>query len=276
MTTTLNLLGHRALITIRGETAETFLQNLVSQDVIDIPGQTWRYAALLTPQGKFLHDMFITRHDGLLWLDVDRERRDDLMKRLMMFRLRQKLDLALQDDHIIAWSASDLPETGPVVSFAAPDPRHAQMGQRCLLPASSLADCSTDLSDYHHKRLSLAIGEAGVDIWPDKDTLAEHHFEAIHGVSYTKGCYVGQEVNARMKHRGLLKKSLRCLAIEGDPPVSGQAIFKNDQEVSVLRSVFGSLALAMLRHRDLDHPLTLEDGRTIDVLPLPESHKLSD
>ena len=250
-------LQDRALLRISGPDAAGFLNPLVSSDVAPVGRAA--YAALLTPQGKFLHDFLIyTVAEGDLLVDVAAGRRADLKRRLTLYRLRAKVELT----ELEGWQGyalfgsgqtPEMPEGG--VLFA--DPRLPALGWRLWLPAGIEAPLPrADAAAYEAHRIALGVPDGARDIEVDKGLLLENHFEALHGVDFKKGCYIGQELTARTKYRGLLKKQLYRVEGSGDLPAMGTPITANGQEVGQLRSVSGSSGLALLRldatSQDLD------------------------
>lgn len=251
-------LPDRALLRLSGPPgdegqAAAFLNPLISSDVA-AAGRA-AYAALLTPQGKFLHDFLIyTAAGGELLLDVAAERRADLKRRLTLYRLRTRIELTDLDGwHGYALFGSGALPDLPAAAVVFADPRLPALGWRLWLPPeSSLAAVAppltiTGMAAYEAHRIALGVPDGARDIEVDKGLLLENHFEALHGVDFKKGCYIGQELTARTKYRGLLKKQLYRVQGAADLPASGTPITVNGQEVGQLRSVSGSIGLALLR-----------------------------
>jgi tRNA-modifying protein YgfZ len=263
-------LPHRAVIAIGGDDRVAFLHGLVSNDIAALaPGQA-RYATLLTPQGKFLHDMLVVESDGRLLLDVARNRREDLLRRLKVYKLRSKVTLTdLGEDWGVFASTQRLPSTNGI-SFA--DPRHVALGWRLLAPVDSvgkpdIADVTlADTDAWHRLRLPLGIPEPELDIEIEKSTLLEVGMDGLHAIDWQKGCYVGQELTARTKYRGLLKKQIFPVTIEGPLPPAGTVIVTDEgREAGVLRSGLEDRALALLR---LDALQTAPDNPTLQPVKL--------
>ena len=184
-----------------GEDAADFLQGLLTNDVA---GPLPVYAGLLSPQGKALFDMIVwPGAPGELLLDCEAGAADDLVKRLSLYRLRRKLGIDRDDATAVHWSASARDE-------AAADPRLAELGQRWLAPAS-LDDQSADQAWLAH-RLSLGVPEGRAELG---DVLwLETNAAELGGVSFTKGCYVGQENTARMNWRQKVNRRLVVVPLE--------------------------------------------------------------
>ena len=250
-------LPSRAVLSVSGEDRVSYLQGLVSNDVAAAAPGRAIWAALLTPQGKWLADFFIFAEGERLLLDVEAAQRDDLARRLMRFRLRAKVTIQAEAlDVVAAWDGLP-PPNGAV---AAPDPRLQAAGWRLLgtgLPVSADADA------YDRHRLQLGLPDGSRDMETEKSVLLEAGFDELSGVSWTKGCYLGQELTARTKYRGLLKRRLVPVSAAAALPPPGSPILDGGNEVGTLRSSNGSLGLALIRLDALDH--ALECGGPIKV-----------
>ncbi|PJI39481.1 folate-binding protein [Ferrovibrio sp.] len=239
----------RTLLRISGPDAAGFLNPLISSDVASEAGRAV-YAALLTPQGKFLHDFLVyTQSADTLLVDVAAERRADLKRRLTLYRLRARVELAEIEDWqgYALFGSGRMPEM-PEGSVLFTDPRLPALGWRLWLPANIAPPLTiTSLAAYEAHRIALGVPEGVRDIEVDKGLLLENHFEALNGVDFRKGCYIGQELTARTKYRGLLKKQLYRVEGKAALPAMGTPITAGGQEVGQLRSVSGSSGLALLR-----------------------------
>ncbi|MGV6850435.1 MAG: CAF17-like 4Fe-4S cluster assembly/insertion protein YgfZ [Marinibacterium sp.] len=223
----------RRILRLTGADTETFLQGLVSNDVAKLD-QGLVYAALLTPQGKYLADFFLARDGDDILLDVAEELGDMIEKRLAMYKLRA--------DVTIAPSGLNLQRgTGPAPEGALPDPRHPALGWRAYTAAAE----SDDGTDWDALRVAHLIPETGVELTPDTFIL-EAGFERLNGVDFRKGCYVGQEVTARMKHKTELRKGLARVDISG-PAETGAEILSNGKAAGTLLTRSGDQAIAYLR-----------------------------
>jgi folate-binding protein YgfZ len=261
------MLGDRAVLEIAGEDRRAFLQGLVSNDVEKVAPDRAIYAALLTAQGKYLHDFFIAEIGDAFLLDAEAARRVDLKRRLGLYRLRAKVTLGENGDRYIvaaafgsdALSLLDLPaEPGVAVPFAGGiayvDPRLPELGARLLLrrgaglaPLESAGFRIDDGTQYDRLRLSLGIPDGSRDLAVEKAILLESGFEELNGVDWQKGCYIGQELTARTKYRALIKKRLMPVTIEGPLPAPGTPVMLGDQEAGEMRTGRDGLGLALLR-----------------------------
>jgi folate-binding protein YgfZ len=234
----------RRLVTLTGADSLTFLQGLVSNDVrrLDQPGIV--YAALLTPQGKYLADFFVVNTGKALLLDLPEGLADTTLRRLSMYRLRadvQMTPVALTVTRGI----------GPTPEGALPDPRHPALGWRHYGAPLHEADV-----DWEALRVEHMIPETGIELIPDETFILEAGFEALNGVDFRKGCYVGQEVTARMKHKIELRKGLTRLRIDGAAPVGTPILMEDGREAGTLFTQSGGRALAHMRFDRMQGPMT--------------------
>ena len=243
MKKTIETQDQRAVITLSGPERKNLLQGIITNDVNRLKGGEAIYSALLSPQGKFLHDFFLVEKDDVLYLDCDAERADDLFRKLLMYRLRSDVEILDQSSslHIITSSDEITDET---ITFA--DPRHPSMGYRAIV--TEIPAAATNASSYHKRRIELGIAEGTCDFIVDKSTILEGHFEALNGVDFEKGCYVGQEVTARMKYRGKIKKLMLPVRLNGPAPEFGSDIEdENGNKIGDLRSHCDKNAIALFR-----------------------------
>ncbi len=288
------ILEDRAVIAVTGEDRTAFLQGLVSNDVERAGPARAIYAAFLTAQGKYLHDFFIVGHADALLLDCEAARRDDLHKRLSMYRLRSKVAIEPRPDLLVAavfgeGAADKLglagepgsEERGAAVVFAGGvafiDPRLAAASARALLPADSAAPAlekaglaAAGPEDYDDMRLSLGLPDGSRDLIVGKSTLLENGFEELAGVDWDKGCFLGQELTARTRYRGLVKKRLVPVSIEGALPEPGTIIEQDGRVAGEMRSGRGAQGLALLRLEALERgsqPLTAGPARLTPQKP---------
>jgi folate-binding protein YgfZ len=239
------LLPARGVIEIDGDDRVAFLQGLVSNDVaLAAPGRAV-WAALLTPQGKWLADFFILSDGASLLLDVERAQVDMLVQRLTRFRLRARVALSDLSGRLhvhVAWGGFPAGLAGMV---AAPDPRLPEAGWRILSPGPLVANATAEAWDAH--RLELGLPDGSADLESEKTVLLEAGFDELHGVSWDKGCYLGQELTARTKYRGLVKRRLVPVAIHGPLPPWGMPITRDGVEVGAMRSGRAGQGIALLR-----------------------------
>lgn len=257
----------RAVISVAGADARMFLQGLVSNDINRVSPERAVYAALLTAQGRFLHDMFIAELDGALVLDCEVERRIDLLKRLTLYKLRAKVTLTDASDRLsVALLFGDdaltplglSAEPGAAGRFAGGtvyvDPRLAALGARAILPRESARQsleqagfAAGSQESYDRLRIGLGVPDGSRDLPVEKALLMENGFDGLNGIDWQKGCYIGQELTARMRYRALVRKRLLPVHIEGPAPAPGTPVMLGEKEAGEMRSAVDGLGLALLR-----------------------------
>ncbi len=256
----LALLPGRAVLSVAGPDRVGFLQGLVSNDVaLAAPGRAV-WAALLSPQGKWLADFFILADGERLLLDCEAAGAEDLARRLTRFRLRAKV--AVASEPWLVHAAWDGAPAIPAEAVAAPDPRLPEAGWRVLAPDA--LGVTTTAADYDRHRLALGLPDGSRDMEVDKSVLLEAGFDELNGVSWSKGCYMGQELTARTKYRGLVKRRLLPVTVDGELPAPGAAVLRDGVEVGQMRSGDGVSGLALLRVGAAEGALSCE-GRALHV-----------
>jgi folate-binding protein YgfZ len=232
----------RTVLRIGGSGARDFLQGLVSNDLARLDRGAV-YAALLTPQGKYLFDFFLVAEGADVLLDVKSDRAQALAQRLAMYRLRAPITIDLAGLQVALG-------LGPAPEGAYPDPRDPRLGWRAYTPdaaAFAAALAPLDPERLTALRVELGVPETGVELIPDESYILEMGFERLHGVDFRKGCYVGQEVTARMKHKTELRKGLVRVTVEGEAPPAGAEIAASGKPAGALYTVQDGAGLAYLR-----------------------------
>jgi folate-binding protein YgfZ len=290
------VLDDRAVLAVSGPDRCSFLQGLVSNDVEKVSSDQARYAALLTAQGKYLHDFIVIERDAAIWLDAEAARLADLKRRLSLYRLRAKVTLDERPDLAIAAvfgggavAALGLPdEAGRARAFgngaALVDPRVAALGARCVLPRDGLRQAlvaagleEAEFAAYDRLRLGLGVPDGSRDLVLEKSILLESGFDELNGVDWQKGCYIGQELTARTRYRGLIKKRLFPVHIEGAAPAPGSVLKVDGREAGEMRSSRDGIGLALLRLEAVEdsRPLKLGDATLTPIaapwMRLPKS-----
>lgn len=259
-------LDDRAVLSLSGPDTGPFLQGLLTADVTKAgPGRAI-FGALLSPQGKYLHDFLICGKDDALWLECEAARTDDLLRRLRLYRLRARVEIDELADGVSVFAVigADAPARlglgagdGAAAPFAGgvafTDPRSAALGARVIAPedeAAAALDAAgiapAPRASYDRARLSLGIAEGGGEMPADKAFPLEFGFDALNGVSFDKGCFVGQEVTVRMKNRALVRKRAAPVAIDGPVPAPGATLALAGREAGVLCAVADGIGLALI------------------------------
>ena len=255
-------LDERGAIRIGGSDRDKFLQGLVTNDLEPLGGTPGRavYAGLLSPQGKILFDFFVVRDGETLLLDVKRSKAAELAKRLQLYKLRA--DVTVQDvsdgvEVAATWSASDAVDADPaapgVVQYR--DPRTSAAGSRIIAASGHLPPTNASASDYDAHRVSLGIPEGGKDFDFGDAYPHEAGFDIFNGVSFKKGCYVGQEIVARMQNKSVVRK--RVIPITSSAPLSGGSdVLFGEVPIGKVGTTAHNIALALVR---LDRAAEAED-----------------
>jgi len=287
MSSQFSLLPHRSVISVAGADRVEFLQGLISNDTRKVTPDQAIWAALLTPQGRFLNDMFVAdAGNETFYLETERERAPALAKKLKMYTLRSKVtveDLGATHDVAAAFGDDVSKALGIEGAVSFIDPRLETLGVRVIAPAGQAAAilsargfAEAPLAAYDALRLPLGVPDGSRDLQVEKALLLENGFDELNGVDWKKGCYMGQELTARTKYRALIKKRLFPVRVEGALPESGTPIHQNGEEVGELRSGTGDRALAMLKlEAARSGALTAGDARIVAEIPawmrLPEN-----
>lgn len=255
-------LEDRGVVSVTGADAEKFLGGLITNDLALIEagrpgGAPALYAALLSPQGKILFDFLIVRTaDGFL-LDTARDKAGDLVKRLSMYKLRAAVEIRdVSADHVVVavWGAAPVSTDALADAHVFPDPRFGPLGLRVLASADGAGDViasidgtSTPSETYHALRIGLGVPEGGKDFAFGDTFPHEALLDQLHGVSFTKGCFVGQEVVSRMQHRTTVRK--RVVPVSASVPLTAGPlpVLAGEAEIGRLGSVAGARGLALLR-----------------------------
>lgn len=234
----------RAVLSVTGPDAAKFLQGLVTNDVARLARDGIVYAALLSPQGKYLADLFLVAADGEVWLDVPRAAGDDLLRRLTLYRLRAQVAIAATDLAVLRG-------LGPMPPGAHPDPRDPRLGWRAYGPAQALG-APIDWPALH---VAARVPVHGADLVAGDSYILELDFPRVNGVDFRKGCYVGQEVTARMHHKTDLKRALLAVRLDGTATPGTPIHTPDGREAGRLGTIAGDRALALIRLDRASGPL---------------------
>ena len=238
-------LDDRAVIAVSGPEARPFLQGLITNDIESVAPQCAIYAALLTPQGKILFDFIIVEGDGALLIDCARAVRDALARRLSLYKLRAKVAIEPREqlEVLAEWDGD---KAKYAITFD--DPRLAALGRRAIGAAAEMPASVWPANLYHARRIALGVPE-GADFGADKMFALDAGLDELHAVAFDKGCYVGQELTARMKHRGTARK--RLLPIEtadgGALPGIDTPMRASGKEIGEIAATYGPRGFALIR-----------------------------
>jgi folate-binding protein YgfZ len=246
------ILEDRGVVRVSGADAAVFLQGLLTNDVERLGPSEARYAALLTPQGKILFDMIVVRvadgEEPAYLIDCTAAQATDLAKRLGFYKLRAKVAIADEsaDRAVVAFWGDESAPANDGLLYA--DPRNPRLGWRAILSRrDAVAVGSQYLNEYEGLRIAVGAPKGGLDFAYGDAFPHDANFDRLHGVDFDKGCYVGQEVVSRMKHRGTARKRVARVKLSGPSPASGTPVMDGELSVGALGSSSGREALALLR-----------------------------
>ncbi len=282
------ILEQRAIISLSGEETIDFLQGLISNDTRPLTEGEVVYAALLSPQGRFLHDFFLVPWLGKILIDVSRSRLPDLLARLKLYRLRSKIEITPEDTLCVAalWNEKLDSEAINNDNYKIyTDPRLKELGVRLVGSKDSINTFFNQLvcekveeAAYKYMRISLTIPDTE-DMIVEKSLLLECGFEQLNGVNFSKGCYIGQEVTARSKFRGQARRSFYQVKSSNDLPEIGVPIMLGDKVAGELRTSCNNIGIAIIYNEDYEavrnnNMALICKGEKLDVSPASWAEKL--
>lgn len=237
----------RGLVCVSGPDAATLLDGLLTQNVEAAGPEACVYAAMLTPQGKFLFELFILAPEaGTFWMDVSDPAA--FAKRLSLYRLRSKVTIEDNSAGYVVgavWNQEALPKS----AISYPDPRNAGLPRRFIAPRAdlTLGEDAATFAAYEQARLRLGVPDLAADLLVEKDFILEGLMDEMGGVDFHKGCYVGQEMTSRMKRRTTVKTKLCRIGFDGPAPAFETPILADGWEVGRMRSAGDGVGLALIR-----------------------------
>ena len=237
-------------LSIEGEDSNEFLQNLITNDINQCSKDNFLYSCLLTPQGKFLSDFFIFKQNKKYLLETHSFFFEKLLKKLNLYKLRSKIHIK-EVYNLYSYSVfGDLQKDQGTLIFNI-DPRNVNIGLKLIHQKKDpkILDDFNNISEekYHEILIQNLVPLSHYDLEENKSLLLENNFENLNSISWDKGCYVGQEITARMKYRALLKKKIYSLEIKDGSPIIGQIIKDNESEFGKIISIKNNFVLAMLK-----------------------------
>lgn len=235
----------RKIIELSGADKANFLQGLITNDVHLLETQSIIYALMLSPQGRFQFELFVVCAGKNLWLlDVEAEHAEAILKKLQMFKLRSDINLCISNEWQVGVSANI---TGSEILVL--DPRYSKMGYR-FYQKKSIDFSAADFENYQNLRLAFTVPEGSKDMILDKSIPLEWNMENLNAISWTKGCYMGQELTARTKHVGALRKNIFTVNFSASGNyLRGCNLVQADKTVGVLGSSNANIGIALI-HSD--------------------------
>ena len=259
-------------LSIEGEDSSEFLQNLITNDINKCSKDKILYSCLLSPQGKFLSDFFIFKKDERYLIETHSFFYEKLLKKLNLYKLRSKVHIE-EITSLHSYSVfGDLEKDQDTFIYNI-DPRNINIGIKLihLNKDPEILDGLNQINEekYHEILIQNKVPLSHYDLEENKSLLLENNFDNLNSISWDKGCYVGQEITARMKYRALLKKKIYSLKIRDGSPIIGQLIKDNESEFGKIISIKNNFVLAMLKIELADKKIiTKKQIKTNDGLVL--------
>lgn len=279
--------ARRRLLRLAGPDCDDLLQGIITSDIQRLVPSRSLYAALLTPQGKYLSDFILLREEsGTVCMDLPANLADATSQKILMYRLRRDVQVNSIETEVTCIFGEGAAEAaglsaapGSAVSrdglLMTVDPRSADLGVRLYGPESmntamKLGAKEVDPQDWDRLRIGLGVPEGGVDLQPEEVFPLEAGLDRLDGVDFQKGCYVGQEVTARMRHKTVLRKAVVRVKLDGPVPARGTPVMADDRPAGTMLGAAGNEGLAQIRLDRVsgaqtilagDTPLTVLDSR---------------
>ncbi len=246
----------RRLISVQGEDAKSFLQNVITNDMEKLTGQPMIYTSLLSPQGQILNEFFVSSYNDGYLIDIAGEQVDNLIRRLTFFKLRAKATIAKQEDLAVY--------AGALVDCGIEDPRWPALGKRAYANEPPTHEQTGNDLDYTDLCISLGIPDGFSSIEAERDVASDANLDLLHAIAFDKGCFIGQEVAARMYHRNLSRK--RMMVINGEALQKGQILYQGKIAVGEIRDVSqnGTQGIALLKLTNLQSLPAAGQGLSVE------------
>lgn len=245
------LFAGREVISISGDEKYEFLQGLVTNDVNKAKKGKLVYALFLTPQGRFLYDMFVFERDDKLFCDVQKSRKKELLAKLKMYKMRKAIDIV--EERVQVYHS--------VKEGDYADPRSKKLGFRTYSTEKLSEDA--DLVEYHALRIKCKVPDADLDLTYLKSLPMDYELQKLGAIDFEKGCYVGQEVTARMNYRGKLRKTLKSFELLGSAPAKMEEIELEGKKIGTILGIVGKNGLGLMYKEGLERLQTSADGAPI-------------
>lgn len=254
----------RGVVRIAGEDAHKLLADTLTCRFDDSLAGTGRWFALLSPQGKVQVEGLVTMADGAYWFDLEAGAVTDFVKRMKLYRLRAKAEIEARDD-LVLWSASD---EGARTGIGYRDERGSGLGMRWIVPRTpEFAPNEDALIAYHTRRIAAGVPEMGSDFAASEAFAHDIGLDLLGGIDFVKGCYIGQEVVSRMKHRGTARR--RPVIASGIDAPSGTPVLAGGREAGSIGLPMGGKAVAIVRLDRIEDPEAVTVGGRPALLSLP-------
>ena len=259
---------------ISGDESESFIQNLITNDITKCSKDRIIYSCLLTPQGKFIADFFIFKQNNIYFFETDKKFYENLLQKLKIYKLRSKINIE-EEENLFSYSIFNFDYNFNYLSKQS-DPRNNNLGNKLILKNEiELSNDKIKIIDknkYHEILILNNTPYSSIDLNENKSLLLENNFENLNAIDWEKGCYVGQEITARMKYRALLKKKLYPLKIKKGEASIDMELISNGNKIGEIKSIANSYIFAILNIEFVDelknstNILKLDDSLILEFL----------
>ncbi len=259
----LMILPDRSCLRITGADKKQFLQGLITNDIELLSSDASIYACFLTPQGRFVLDFFVVQmpQDDAYWIEGPSHLLDSFMMQLKLYKLRSDVQIEKVTNAQVGVSLSEKSISALPNAFSYRDPRFSDLGFRFIMPSSVPIEQIGSLDQYEDHCLSYGIPQTERDLVPNQTYILEAHLDKLNGVSFDKGCYLGQELTARMKYRGLLKRALYPFKIVKGEPQIGCELIKDGKEIGKVTNLSTHFGMAFVTISEVQKILVELDGQ---------------
>lgn len=259
----LMILADRSCLRITGADKKQFLQGLITNDIELLSSNASIYACFLTPQGRFVLDFFVVQmsQDDAYWIEGPAQLLDSFMMQLKLYRLRSDVQIEKVTDVQVGVALSQKETANLSNAFVYADPRNEKLGYRFIMKSLDPIEQIGSIDQYENLFLSCGIPQTGYDLVPNQTYILEAHLDKLNGVSFDKGCYLGQELTARMKYRGLLKRALYPFKIVKGEPQIGCELIRDGKEVGKVTNLSSHFGMAFVTISEVQKILAESKGK---------------
>ena len=251
-------LVYSKFISIKGEDRKEFLQDMITNDINKCIEDNPIYSCFLSPQGKFLADFFLINLGDSYLIEINEVYIENFIAKLNIYKLRSKVKISIEENYTsFVILNGDLKLNKEINYIEFTDPRCSNLGKKIIIKSNLKNNfvsnnnlIKADFKSYRELMIKNLVPDTTNDLKINKSLLLENNFDAINAIDWDKGCYVGQEITARMKYRALLKKSIRAVEIISGSMMPGNKIYYNNNIIGEIISCVNNLAIAMLKIED--------------------------
>ncbi len=248
-------------LSIKGENRKEFLQDMITNDINKCIEDSPIYSCFLSPQGKFLADFFLINLGDSYLIEINEVYIENFIAKLNIYKLRSKINITIEEYYTSFVILNiDLKLNEEINYIEYTDPRCSNLGKKIIIKSNLKNNfvsnnnlIKVDFKSYRELMIKNLVPDSINDLKINKSLLLENNFDAINAIDWDKGCYVGQEITARMKYRALLKKSIRAVEIIAGSTIPGNKIFYNNNIIGEIISCLNNLGIAMLKIEDANN-----------------------